>query len=68
MSTSRPLPLLRHLQPLKQSERFTQARSQKWDAVVVGGGHNGLVSAAYLAKSGMKVLVCERRHILGTCR
>src|SRR5881397_2585363 len=36
-----------------------------WDAVIVGGGHNGLVSAAYLAKAGLKVLVLERRRIVG---
>src|SRR3989475_3328092 len=36
-----------------------------WDAVIVGGGHNGLVSAAYLAKAGLKVLVLERRGVVG---
>src|SRR5881628_6364 len=36
-----------------------------WDAIIVGGGHNGLVSAAYLAKAGLKVLVVERRPIVG---
>jgi phytoene dehydrogenase-like protein len=36
-----------------------------YDAVIVGGGHNGLVCAAYLAKAGKKVLVLERRHVLG---
>ncbi len=36
-----------------------------YDCVVLGGGHNGLVYAAYLAKAGRKVLVLERRHVLG---
>jgi phytoene dehydrogenase-like protein len=39
--------------------------SAKYDIVVIGGGHNGLVHAAYLAKAGKKVLVLERRHVLG---
>ena len=38
---------------------------QSRDVVVVGGGHNGLVAAAYLARSGLDVLVCERRPVLG---
>jgi phytoene dehydrogenase-like protein len=36
-----------------------------YDAIIVGGGHNGLVCAAYLAKAGKKVLVLESRHVLG---
>src|SRR5438094_6792426 len=38
---------------------------RRYDAVVIGGGHNGLVSAAYLAKAGWSTLVLERRHVLG---
>ena len=39
--------------------------TKPYDAIVVGGGHNGLVCAAYLAKAGKQVLVLENRHILG---
>jgi phytoene dehydrogenase-like protein len=39
--------------------------AQHYDAIVIGGGHNGLTCAAYLAKAGRKTLVLERRYVLG---
>src|SRR6202050_6244 len=38
-----------------------------WDAIIVGAGHNGLVTAAYLARAGRKVLVLESRELVGGC-
>ena len=35
------------------------------DAIIVGGGHNGLVCAFYLARAGLRVTICERRHVVG---
>ncbi|XP_063347768.1 pyridine nucleotide-disulfide oxidoreductase domain-containing protein 2 isoform X1 [Pelmatolapia mariae] len=41
------------------------ALKSNYDALVIGGGHNGLVAAAYLQKGGLQAAVLERRHVLG---
>src|SRR5260221_5653398 len=41
--------------------------ASRYDAVVVGAGHNGLTAAAYLARAGLRTLVLERREIVGGC-
>ena len=41
--------------------------SKRFDCIVIGAGHNGLVAAAYLARAGKSTCVLERRHVLGGC-
>jgi phytoene dehydrogenase-like protein len=39
--------------------------ANRFDAIIIGAGHNGLVAANYLAKANKKVLVLEQRHVVG---
>ncbi|MDG1437638.1 MAG: FAD-dependent oxidoreductase, partial [Emcibacteraceae bacterium] len=39
--------------------------SSNFDAIIIGGGHNGLTTANYLAMDGLKTCVLERRHLVG---
>jgi phytoene dehydrogenase-like protein len=51
--------------PTAKSKPAGRAPDRTYDAIVVGGGHNGLVNGAYLAKAGLKTLVLERRGFVG---
>ncbi len=51
--------------PASATENTGSGGKGRYDAIIVGGGHNGLTCGAYLAKAGLKTLVLERRHIVG---
>jgi phytoene dehydrogenase-like protein len=48
-----------------RSTKTTSRADRTYDAIVVGGGHNGLTNGAYLAKAGLRTLIIERRHLVG---
>lgn len=50
---------------IKSSTAFIAPEKSDSDVLIIGGGHNGLVTAAYLAKAGLNVRVLERRHCIG---
>jgi phytoene dehydrogenase-like protein len=58
-TTTKPKPKTKPKAARKADEDRT------YDAIVIGGGHNGLVNGAYLAKSGLRTLILERRHLVG---
>ena len=58
--------LTKHEQPLLIGGVFDEfPRESTWDAIVIGAGPNGLMTAAYLAKAGLKVALIERRYEIG---
>lgn len=58
--------LTKHQEPLLTGGTFDEfPRESDWDVIVIGGGPNGLMTAAYLAKAGVRVAVIERRYEIG---
>jgi phytoene dehydrogenase-like protein len=51
--------------PKATPPKKASSTDRKYDAIVIGGGHNGLVNGAYLAKSGLRTLILERRNVVG---
>jgi phytoene dehydrogenase-like protein len=51
--------------PKAATPKKSTSADRTYDAIVIGGGHNGLVNGAYLAKSGLRTLILERRNVVG---
>jgi phytoene dehydrogenase-like protein len=51
--------------PKTTAPRRTSSTDRTYDAIVIGGGHNGLTNGAYLAKAGLRTLILERRNVVG---
>jgi phytoene dehydrogenase-like protein len=57
--------MLKTSTPKAAAPKITASKDRTYDAIVIGGGHNGLVNGAYLAKSGLRTLILERRNVVG---
>ncbi len=51
--------------PKTTAPKTAPSGDRRYDAIVIGGGHNGLVNGAYLAKAGLRTLILERRNVVG---
>jgi phytoene dehydrogenase-like protein len=67
MAMTAPKRSTRKAAPAKvgKSTKASTRADRTYDAIVIGGGHNGLVNGAYLARSGLRTLILERRHLVG---
>ena len=50
---------------MNSAKRNAAMTESHYDTIIIGAGHNGLVAGFYLARAGMKVLLCERRGFVG---
>jgi phytoene dehydrogenase-like protein len=57
--------MLKTSTPKPAGPKAAASKDRTYDAIVIGGGHNGLVNGAYLAKSGLRTLILERRNVVG---